>query len=229
MREGQVKVRGVIDSYTALLTSAKESNAFVEELRQRVGMVEYETPPASAEAVQVDRELTGAEALGIFKQAMPVSFKGYTFQGNELRKGLRSWPLNECEANVETGAAVSSRVTATRVVAGAMMFGNTGALVGAISKKDRSKVYLTISVADNVFLEEVRGLDEGKARQFANKLNQAAASSRKHPVGQPIPTVAAPPPPPPSAVPAGWYPQGEVQRYWDGSEWTEHTAPLPPS
>lgn len=35
---------------------------------------------------------------------------------------------------------------------------------------------------------------------------------------------AAPPPPP--AVPAGWYPAGDVQRYWDGSAWTDHTAPL---
>lgn len=38
---------------------------------------------------------------------------------------------------------------------------------------------------------------------------------------------SSPPPPPPSAgVAAGWYPQGAVQRYWDGSSWTDHTAPL---
>lgn len=37
------------------------------------------------------------------------------------------------------------------------------------------------------------------------------------------PAPAAPPPP---SVPAGWYPQGDVQRYWDGSAWTDHTAPL---
>lgn len=27
-------------------------------------------------------------------------------------------------------------------------------------------------------------------------------------------------------MPAGWYPNGDVQRYWDGSTWTDHTAPL---
>jgi uncharacterized protein DUF2510/uncharacterized protein DUF4429 len=35
-------------------------------------------------------------------------------------------------------------------------------------------------------------------------------------------------PPPPSSVPAGWYPdpgRSELQRYWDGARWTEHTAP----
>lgn len=30
-------------------------------------------------------------------------------------------------------------------------------------------------------------------------------------------------------TPAGWYPTGDVQRYWDGADWTEHTAPLSPS
>jgi Protein of unknown function (DUF2510) len=33
-------------------------------------------------------------------------------------------------------------------------------------------------------------------------------------------------------VPAGWYPdpeQAQTQRYWDGSDWTDQRAPLPPS
>ncbi|WP_081607516.1 DUF2510 domain-containing protein [Rhodococcus triatomae] len=36
--------------------------------------------------------------------------------------------------------------------------------------------------------------------------------------------------PPPPAVPAGWYPDPDtalLQRYWDGTSWTERTAPLP--
>ncbi|WP_394855679.1 DUF2510 domain-containing protein [Rhodococcus globerulus] len=40
---------------------------------------------------------------------------------------------------------------------------------------------------------------------------------------------STPPPPPPASVPAGWYPDANgapAQRYWDGSAWTEHTAPL---
>jgi hypothetical protein len=34
---------------------------------------------------------------------------------------------------------------------------------------------------------------------------------------------------PPPSVPASWYPDpnnGKIQRYWDGTRWTEHTAPL---
>lgn len=37
---------------------------------------------------------------------------------------------------------------------------------------------------------------------------------------------ATPSTPPPPSVPAGWYSQGDGQRYWDGIAWTEHTAPL---
>lgn len=29
-------------------------------------------------------------------------------------------------------------------------------------------------------------------------------------------------------TPAGWYQQGQQLRYWDGTAWTEHTAPLQP-
>ena len=29
----------------------------------------------------------------------------------------------------------------------------------------------------------------------------------------------------PPAPPAGWYPHGAGQRYWDGQRWTQHTAP----
>ncbi len=27
-------------------------------------------------------------------------------------------------------------------------------------------------------------------------------------------------------IPPGWYPHGNIQRYWDGTAWTDDTAPL---
>ncbi|WP_290703814.1 MULTISPECIES: DUF2510 domain-containing protein [Gordonia] len=55
------------------------------------------------------------------------------------------------------------------------------------------------------------------------------AGAPDYTLGQPSgrPRGATPPPPPPS-VPAGWYPDADnpaLQRYWDGTQWTEHTAP----
>jgi hypothetical protein len=53
------------------------------------------------------------------------------------------------------------------------------------------------------------------------KAKQDARAQRRNPQ-------ATPPPPPPPSVQAGWYPDannGQLRRYWDGTGWTEHTAP----
>ncbi|PTT70198.1 DUF2510 domain-containing protein [Arthrobacter sp. HMWF013] len=251
LREGQAAIAPAIDTYLTVLLNKKEAAALHEALQQRVSGVEYVAPPPSNEPDQVDREPTAAELGGVFKAAFtfPTTFQDLTLAGGELKKqaggGLlppKVWPIAECEAHVETGAAVSARVTATRVVAGAMLAGKAGAVVGAIAKKDRTKVYLNIITPDDVILKEVRGLDETKARKFATKVNNAAAEYKASPVGHQnaaalevaaaARAVAAPgdvpPPPPPGNVPAGWYQRGDVQQYWDGNAWTDHTAPLAP-
>jgi len=56
---------------------------------------------------------------------------------------------------------------------------------------------------------------------------EAAAPVEVEAESQPVAATSdAPQPPPPPDVPPGWYPNGDVQRYWDGLSWTEHTAPL---
>jgi hypothetical protein len=72
-------------------------------------------------------------------------------------------------------------------------------------------------VVDHVFAEDGERLRAQISQQIA-AVSAPAASA-------PIPSAAPPPPP---SVPAGWYPDqaAEVQRYWDGARWTEHTAPL---
>jgi hypothetical protein len=47
--------------------------------------------------------------------------------------------------------------------------------------------------------------------------------AQQFPSPPPPPTYAPPPSPP--AVPPGWYPDSSgLQRYWDGTAWTQHTA-----
>jgi len=243
VREGQTKVDPMIDTYVSRLADKKAAAALHEALQQKVSGVQYVAPAPSDEPEQVDRKITAAEVSHAFKNVLPASasFQDLSLVGRDLQQQAgrgflppKTWPVAECEAQVDTGAAISARVTATRVVAGALTFGSTGALVGAIAKKDRTKVYLSITVPGDVILKEVRGLDETKARQFALKINQAAAKHKAQPVGQDTDTLikaataVAPPPPPPVSVPAGWYPQGDIQRYWDGNAWTDNTAPLAP-
>lgn len=68
-------------------------------------------------------------------------------------------------------------------------------------------------------VDRVRGLISGQTVS-------APIRSSSAPVGS-----TAPAPPPPPSVPAGWYPDSAdavLLRYWDGEQWTEHTAPRPP-
>ena len=66
-----------------------------------------------------------------------------------------------------------------------------------------------------------------RALTFPLTAELALHSPRGAPVGS-YGGVRSSPPPPPS-VPAGWYPDprgARLQRYWNGTAWTEHTAPL---
>lgn len=89
--------------------------------------------------------------------------------GRTLSKGRKTWPVSECEVVIDTGANVSSRVTATRVAAGALLAGPAGALIGSIAKKDRSAVYMTIITPDDMILETVSGLDKVNVRRICHE------------------------------------------------------------
>lgn len=114
-----------------------------------------------------------------------------------------------------------------------MIAGPIGALIGSIAQKDRGAVFLTLITPDDVFIEKVSGLEEVKAREFATKVKRAgmlqtreAAENAKAEAAALAASVPALPSPSQQGIPAGWYPRGDVQQYWDGSAWTDHTAPL---
>ena len=78
-------------------------------------------------------------------------------------------------AYFENGANVGSRVTATRVVAGAVLLGPLGAVLGGIAKKDRNKLYVIVECADGTVLStDLPAKDETKVREFVNKINACA-------------------------------------------------------
>lgn len=92
-----------------------------------------------------------------------------------IHKGKR-WPIKDCEATVDHGANIASRITATRVALGTVLLPGIGTIVGALAKKNRSKVYLAIEVpGDDLVLVELKAKKEGEARQFAAKVNKAAS------------------------------------------------------
>lgn len=77
------------------------------------------------------------------------------------------------------------------------------------------------------FVDRVRGIVSGHTEAVpaaSMPANLASPSAQES-------TATPTPPPPPPGIPAGWYPDqadAVLLRYWDGSQWTEHTAPRPP-
>ena len=87
-----------------------------------------------------------------------------------------TWPLGGMTAELEPGVDVGARTTATRVVAGAVIAGPVGAIVGGLFRKDRNKVYVVVTLADgSQILIDGPAKDERGARDFTAKLNAAGA------------------------------------------------------
>jgi hypothetical protein len=240
MRADQERMNPTYDTYAVQLGAGrrlKEAQEFVELLLAAVAAVEYEEPEPSTEVVKTtptfkDLVRNAQEAGNAYSELRKSTgmFRGLVLSGRTLSKGNRSWPASECEIVIDSGANVSARVTGTRVAAGAILAGPAGALIGSIAKKDRSAIYMTVITPDDMFLEKVSGLDEAKARDFATKVKRAgmlqSREEEKAAEDEANRQLASVPAPPPHGVPAGWYPRGDVQEYWDGSAWTGNTAPL---
>jgi Protein of unknown function (DUF2510) len=144
-------------------------------------------------------------------------------------------------ARVETSGSVGSRKS-------------YGAYGVRISTGDDRLVHLTIegprtAIVRTAIVRSLKAMTEVGARQFASELNLAGRQLQGEPptsagtltmplpppgrgnynATRPYPLSSPPPPPvPPPSVPAAWYPDPnneQLQRYWDGATWTEHTAP----
>lgn len=114
------------------------------------------------------------------KHKYDAHFKGVNISADLLRYKLKKYPVAECEAIIDHGAQVAARITATRVAVGTIILPGIGTIVGALAKKDRNKIYLAITVPDDdVILIELKSTKETKAREFAAKVNKAAAHFAK--------------------------------------------------
>ena len=107
------------------------------------------------------------------KASFRADLEDYKLRDDEIRKGLRSWPVAGAEAEFESGAE-KKRMTVTRVVGGGMLLGPAGALLGGLARKNRSKVYVAVALADGTtFLIESSIRDEKQAREFTAKVTAA--------------------------------------------------------
>ncbi|MBB1023336.1 MULTISPECIES: hypothetical protein [unclassified Dietzia] len=87
------------------------------------------------------------------------------FQGRACR-------LEGSHAELVDANAARSRVTATRVAAGAVIAGPVGALVGGMAKKKTGEVYVMVTASDGrVLSASGKGSDLAKAAEIVAKIN----------------------------------------------------------
>lgn len=87
-------------------------------------------------------------------------------------------PVDGASAEFESGAD-NSGATASRVIAGALIAGPAGAIVGGLFKKQKGRVYVYVTFADgDVAIIDGPVRDETKLREFASKVNAAASKDQ---------------------------------------------------
>ena len=103
-------------------------------------------------------------------------FAGVRFGGLSISYKGESQPLSGVRATVESAGELSSRMSGLNTVGGAMFFGSTGAIVGAMPRKRVDLRELYLSVEGDTFAWTVSlPAKKGKAaREFAARVNTAS-------------------------------------------------------
>lgn len=151
-----------------------------DEIRARRAAADAATDAQAAERAENRQQLQ--EQIDQRKAERPTwdrklaKFEGVTLRKRSIGRGLAdTQPLTGVHASIESGEALSRRTTATRVVAGAVLAGPVGAVVGAVAKKKTGgDSYLVITGPEFEWQIEVDRKHADKARQFAAQINTAA-------------------------------------------------------
>src|SRR5690606_11945758 len=68
--------------------------------------------------------------------------------GGTIKTPQGRFPVAGAHVIVDHGANIGSRISGTRVAAGAVLLGPVGAILGGMAKKDRSKIYIVATLSD---------------------------------------------------------------------------------
>lgn len=215
----------VIEDVNGYLEKGESGDKFVDAIR--VAMLNASAVDGFGAAGTVDETTPGMlertqNRTAAAEQAKANRFRSLSLCDGYLTQNSQSWPVQDAKASIESAGIAGSRVSATRLVGGAILGGGAGALIGAVARKDQSSIFLTIEFSDGTILvEEFPASDEGDGRRFAARINSIARSA----VAVAEVAVTPTPIPAPQGPPAGWYldPEGSgQQRWWDETGWTEH-------
>ena len=103
-----------------------------------------------------------------------TGFGDLVLDGNTIYCQGQAVPLGRARAELVDGDAARSRMTATRIAAGAVIAGPVGALIGGLAKKQTGRIYVLVTTDDGRVLSgDGPGKETGKAASFVAKVNAA--------------------------------------------------------
>lgn len=101
--------------------------------------------------------------------------RGELFHAGTNGFAVDGFPVRGASAVVESTAG-DARPSVLRIGAGAVLAGPAGAIVGGLLTRQPGRVYVIVTLADGrQFVGDGPARDEVKAREFARKVNLAAA------------------------------------------------------
>lgn len=104
-----------------------------------------------------------------------VKFGDLILDGSTIYCAGEAVALGRARAEILDADAARSRVTATRVVAGAVLAGPVGALIGGMAKKSTGRVYVVVTCDDGRILSgDAPSKAMGSASELVTKINMAA-------------------------------------------------------
>lgn len=149
---------------TGKLTGERESSESRPEVPVNTEKVDRSPKPSFRERMKAaaDKAVAHAEL-----HKYDAEFEDVRIDGTSLhvKKG-GTWQVAECSAQVDHGANLQPRLTATRL---AMTAG-----FALLLKKDRNKVYLMVETPGDAHMIELKAKKETDARKFAMQVNNAA-------------------------------------------------------
>jgi hypothetical protein len=156
----------------ALEGSVSKKLQGVEEGKERLADAKEalsEAFPTDASASKVDDRTNFF--VGTFGKKIS-SFEGVDLFEKAIRFKGKAWSISGAQVSLEMGAP-KSRMTLTRIGAGALLFGGAGAIVGGMSKKNKQRGFIEIITDEGGFVIEFDANQERKARQFLATLKNA--------------------------------------------------------
>lgn len=101
---------------------------------------------------------------------------GLRIEEDRIHHGGSWWPIASCDVELVEGGK-RARMTATRIAVGTALLPGVGTIIGAVSKKDRSKTWLVLVTPDGVQQVEVPKKEKVQAAAFVAAFDATRANS----------------------------------------------------